>query len=35
LGSIGNRLRGDDFLAVEVTQGSHDVRGNGKLDEFH
>src|SRR6267143_3989522 len=24
-----------DFLAVVVTQGSHDVRGNRKLDAFH
>src|SRR5258708_6844710 len=24
-----------DFLAVPVTQGSHDVRGNRKLDAFH
>src|SRR5712691_4927370 len=24
-----------DFLAVEVTQGSHDVRGNRELDAFH
>jgi len=23
-----------DFLAVVVTQGSHDVRGNRKLDAF-
>ncbi len=23
------------FLAVEITQGSHDVRGNRKLDAFH
>src|SRR5712664_492212 len=24
-----------DFLAVEITQGSHDVRGNRKLDAFY
>src|SRR2546427_12814007 len=27
--------RRGNFLAVEVTQGSHDVRGNRKLDAFH
>jgi hypothetical protein len=32
--SIGQGRRGD-FLAVEVTQGSRDMRGNRKLDAFH
>jgi len=32
--TVGQCRRGD-FLAVEVTQGSHDVRGNRKLDAFH
>src|SRR5260370_10316954 len=32
--TVGKGGRGD-FLAVEVTQGSHDVRGNRKLDAFH
>src|SRR5260370_3527989 len=27
--------RRGDFLAVEITQGSHDVRGNRNLDAFH
>src|SRR5216683_343919 len=32
--TVGQGRRGD-FLALEVTQGSHDVRGNRKLDAFH
>src|SRR5258706_398351 len=32
--TVGQGRRGN-FLAVEVTQGSHDVRGNRKLDAFH
>src|SRR5712664_1352492 len=32
--TVGQGRRGD-FLAVVVTQGSHDVRGNRKLDAFH
>src|SRR5260370_42387446 len=32
--TLGQSPRGD-FLAVVVTQGSHDVRGNRKLDAFH
>src|SRR5712664_412407 len=32
--TVGQSRRGD-FLAVLVTQGSHDVRGNRKLDAFH
>src|ERR1700726_1459070 len=32
--TVGQGRRGD-FLAVEVTQGRHDVRGNRKLDAFH
>src|SRR5713101_10047944 len=32
--TVGQCRRGD-FLAVEVTQGSHDVRGNRKLDALH
>jgi len=31
--TVGQRRR-RDFLTVEVTEGSHDVRGNGKLDAF-
>src|ERR1700739_1988557 len=30
----GQGRRGD-FLAVEVTEGGHDVRGNGKLDALY
>src|SRR5713226_3124537 len=36
---VGVHTLGQDrrryFLAVEVTQGNHDVRGNRKLDAFH
>jgi len=32
--TVGQGCRGD-FLALEVTQGSHDVRGNRKLDAFY
>jgi len=32
--TVGQCGRGD-FLAVEVTEGSHDVRGDRKLDAFH
>src|SRR6266852_6385533 len=32
--TVGQGRRGD-FLAVVVTQGRHDVRGNRKLDAFH